>query len=283
MDGQPSFKPLTPNLGVQIEGIPIHRPLASDRVEVIRNALHKHGLILFKNVEIDEAEQIRFARYFGRISKLGEFFKNMPDAIYVSNARDDGILGDAELTFHSDKFYQKTPPKAAMLYAMEIPARGGDTIFTNTSYVVRTMDPVLRQRLSGLTCSHRFSYRKHYGSPEAKVSSKGVEAADLDVMETCDHPIIARHPWSDASYLAVNTIARRSIQGVSEEESRELVDEIAALIQRPQNTYRHVWEKGDMVFWDNYLLQHARTPFESTQHRTLRRCQIAHELEPEPR
>jgi len=280
MDETPTFIPLTPHLGARVEGLAINRPLGVTTVEVLQQALYKYGLLLFKNVQIEEDEQIRFARYFGRISKLGAFFKDMPDVIYVSNARDDGILGDDELTFHSDKFFMQTPPKAALLYGMEIPPKGGETLFTNTAHLIRTMAPELRERLSKLTCRHIFAYRRHYGSPDAKTSSKKLAEEDLNRTEICDHPVLSRHPWSEQLFLAVNTRAPRSILGVSEDESRAIVRQLAELIERPENVYRHVWEKGDVVFWDNYLLQHARTAFDSSERRTLRRCQIAHELEP---
>ena len=280
METLPRFSPLAPNIGVQASGVDLSKPLGDAQRNAIQQAVYKHGLVLFKNVELAEDEQIRLAKQFGRISKLGAFFKKMPDAIYVSNEREDGILGDYELGFHADKFYWQYPLKGAMLYAMEVPNIGGETIFANTAHVANTMEADLKQRLSGLTVRHEFSYRVSYGSDTALVSATKLEESELDKIERCDHPVIARHPWSDADYITINTRSAKRVLGMSEQESRELLDKVNALIDQPQNVYRHTWQKGDLIFWDNYILQHARTPFSSTEKRTLRRCQIAHELEP---
>src|SRR4051794_40674988 len=100
--------PLTATVGARIEGIDISRELDQQAIDTLQAALYKHGLLLFKNVDIGEAEQIRFARYFGRISKVGAS-ASQADAVYVSNAKDDGILGNDELSLHADKFYLPPP------------------------------------------------------------------------------------------------------------------------------------------------------------------------------
>lgn len=281
MTEMPVFTPLSPHVGARVEGVTLNRPLAPETVRAIEDGLHRYGVLLFRDVALEEDEQIRLARHFGRISRLGEFAKSQPDALYVSNARDDGILGDDELTFHSDKMYQPTPPKAAILYALEVPAQGGHTIFSGSAHIARTLEPELRARLAGLKCRHRFRYAKYYGTPDAKASSKPLAAADADIELSFERPVIERHPFCDQEFIAVNIKAPRSIQGVSEEESRALVAELARRIEDPANQYRQVWKKGDLIFWDNFLVQHARTAFDSSERRTLRRCQIAHDREPE--
>jgi taurine dioxygenase len=174
-----------------------------------------------------------------------------------------------------------TPLKAAMLYAIEVPAQGGETIFANTAHVVNTMDAGLRERLLRLRVRHEFAYHEHYGSATSPVSAKPLRQAAERIVEVAEHPVIAKHPWSGSLYLTVNTLSSKRIVGVDEEESHALIAQINHLINQPANCYVHRWQKGDLIFWDNYLLQHARTPFARTEKRTLRRCQIAHELESE--
>ena len=111
--------PLTSSVGARIDGIALNEPLEQGAIDALQAALYQYGVLLFKNVKIDEAEQIRLAKYFGRISKVGAS-GSQPDAVYVSNAREDGVLGNEELSLHSDKFYLPTPPKAAILYGIEV-------------------------------------------------------------------------------------------------------------------------------------------------------------------
>ena len=92
------------------------------------------------------------------------------------------------------------------------------------------------------------------------------------------HEVKVRHPWSDAQVLMTNSNAK-SIVGVSPERSRELLARLAALVDDPERIYRHTWKKGDLIVWDNLLLQHARSDFDTAERRTLRRCAIGNENE----
>lgn len=274
-----TLTPVTPYLGLRVDGVALSAELDDATIEAFRSHLHTAGLLLFRDQALDEDSQVRLARRFGRISKLGQFFKAAPDAIYVSNTRPDGILGDAELTFHSDKLYMPFPPKLSMLYGLQIPANGGETLFSNCAYIVKTMKPGLRARLSKLRVVHEYRYADMYGGAKPVVTSNTPVQIDLSRVESADHPMIAKHPWSDNEYLTVNAGGASTIRGVPPEEREALMAELDALMDDPKLVYRHQWKKGDLVMWDNLLLKHARAPWPSSEQRTLRRCQIAHDNE----
>jgi alpha-ketoglutarate-dependent taurine dioxygenase len=153
-------------------------------------------------------------------------------------------------------------------------AVGGDTLFANTSRAYTHMPAALKRRIEGLTVRHHFDYGAlHYGA-EIK---KDVAATNVSAV----HRVVGRHPATGAPILMVNPQTTDCILGVEPAESRELIAAIVAAIAAPDNVYRHKWRPKDLVVWDNLLLQHARSDFDNAQRRTLRRCAIAHDLEPQ--
>jgi alpha-ketoglutarate-dependent taurine dioxygenase len=265
--------PLSPALGAEIRGVDLAR-LGADEAELVLRAFNAFGLLLFRDQEIDDAAQVRFAGLFGRLSRQGAIQKAAAGATYVCNTRADGTFGVGELLFHSDQCYYDHPMKAIMLYGLEVAAVGGDTLFANTSRAYTHMPAALKRRIEGLTVRHHFDYGAlHYGA-EIK---KDVAATKVSAV----HRVVGRHPATGAPILMVNPQTTDCILGVEPAESRELIAAIVAAIAAPDNVYRHKWRPKDLVVWDNLLLQHARSDFDNAQRRTLRRCAIAHDLEPQ--
>ncbi len=266
-----SFSAVSPTVGVQAHGLDISQPLDEETVRLLRGKMHEHGLLLFRNQELDDAQQLRFALCFGKISKQGAIQKTAPATTYVSNVRSDGTFGKGELGFHSDQTYYAHPMKAIMLYGLEVPAKGGETLFVNTAAIVSSLTTAQQREFDALEVLHEFDYGAlDYGTDK----KKEVQALKVSAV----HPVIARHPWSDAQVLMTN-INAKSIVGVSTERSRELLAKLAALVDDPKRIYRHTWRKGDLIVWDNLLLQHARSDFDTAERRTLRRCAIGNENE----
>jgi alpha-ketoglutarate-dependent taurine dioxygenase len=269
-----NFSEITPSVGLRVEGLRLDQPLTPDEIATLREKMHTFGLLLFEDQDLDEDKQLRFSRYFGKSSRQGPIQKSLATgASYVSNKRADGAFGKGELGFHSDQAYYQYPMKAICLYGMEVPSNGGETLFSNTAYVLSKMPPDLYRKLSTMEVRHTQDFATlDYGEAKQKeVSADRVEYV---------HPVIAKHPWSDAEILMLNPLTARNIVGMTAEESRPIIDEVHARVADPDVVYRHSWKPGQVLIWDNLLLQHARSPFDDAETRTLRRCGIAHELDP---
>jgi len=265
--------PLSPALGAEIRGVDLAR-LSPDEAEIVMRTFRAFGLVLFRDQELDDAEQLRFAHLFGRISRQGAIQKAAAGTTYVSNTRGDGTFGVGELNFHSDQCYYDHPMKAIMLYGVEVAAEGGETLYANTSRAYERMPAALKARIEPLKVRHHFDYGAlHYG----ETKKKEIEATKVSAV----HPVVGRHPASGLPILMVNAETVDCILDVPPRESEELVQAIVAEITAPDNVYRHKWRLKDLVVWDNLLLQHARSNFDNAQRRTLRRCAIAHDLEPQ--
>lgn len=268
-----TFTPITPSLGLHVGGLDLSRALTDAEISILREKLHRHGLLRFDKQHFSEAEQERFAQYFGKFSRQGAIQKSAAGATYVSNVRDDGTFGKGELLFHSDQCYYPYPMKAIMLFGLEVPrGAGGETLFANTAAALRRMEPALQARLKNLRVRHEFDYGAvDYGARKAGEVQRFVA--------THTHPIVARHPWSDQDILMVNRATAVEIEGLPKTESDNLLAEINDAIGDARHIYRHRWQAGDFLLWDNLLLQHARTNFAADERRTLRRCALGHEKE----
>ena len=266
---------LSQDVGLCIEGLDVSEELPDETVRALRRLLHTHGLLLFRDQQIDEAQQARLAQCFGRFSRQGPVQKTSQAVTYVSNTRVDGTFGKGELLFHSDQCYFAHPMKAIMLYGVEVARKGGHTLFTHTSRVLDRLPPSTVQALRQCQVRHQF----HYGDVDYGREVDG-QVDKLTVSHV--HPAIAPHPWSDQEIVMISQATATELIGVPPARSRALIDEVNQALADPDHVYEHHWQERDLVIWDNLLLQHARPDFDPSERRTLRRCALAHDLEPVP-
>ncbi|WP_144636644.1 TauD/TfdA dioxygenase family protein [Bordetella genomosp. 13] len=268
----PTLTPLTDHLGYEVQGIDISMPLAPRLRELLRGALATRGLLLFRGQELDEAQQIAFGRVFGELARQGPLQGISNDVTYVSNARKDGTFGDVELSFHSDQAYFEFPMKAILLYGVEVPSAGGETLFSSTVVACNAMDEDLIAQLRDRKVRNRFEY--------GRISlPHHLHQRLADQVQEHWHPVVATHVDSGQRIHMVNVDHSMQLEGVDEGVSQEIIRKVNAVMTRPEVIYRHRWSVGDLIVWDNTLLHHARTPFSSSERRTLRRCVIGHENE----
>lgn len=269
----PTLTALTDHLGYVVHGIDVSQPLATGVQELLRGALATRGLLLFRGQQLDEPGQIAFANVFGKTCRQGPIQATAPDATYVSNVREDGLFGDVELHFHSDQAYFEFPMKVIMLYGMEVPEQGGETLFTSTAAARAAMNPELLERLRGRRVLNRLDYGR------VKVTNQDLRSTvETQVMEAW-HPVLTVHEGSGLPIHMANQDHSKQLDGASSEETKEILAAIDDVMTRSDMVYRHRWTQGDLLVWDNTMLHHARTPFVKSARRTLRRSAIGHERE----
>ena len=261
------LKPLSPALGVEIEGLDLARPLEAATVAALREAWVAHHLLLLRGQQIDQAAQVRFATLFGPVSHRGAYMKEV-DASFVSNARADGILGSGVLHFHSDHTFFRHPLKAICLNALEVPSSGGDTLFANAMMAHANLPEALKRRIAGLSSLQLFDYRGDY-------NRRTLEKDAPPEAPRCWHPLVMAEPASGRPVLFLHMHTTARIDGLTDAEADDLMAELERYIADPAIGYRHAWRPGDVLLWNNIALQHARTDFDPAERRTLRRVPIA--------
>ena len=259
------LRSLSDALGVEVTGVDLARPLEQATAAALREAFAQHHLLLLRGQEIDEAAQVRFATLIGPVSHRGAYMRER-DASHVSNVRPDGILGSGVIHFHSDHTFFRHPLKAICLHAIEVPASGGDTLFSNVAAAYDRLPADLKRRIEGLSSLQLFDYNGDY-------NRRTLERDAPADAPRCVHPLVLEVGGRRVLFLHAHTTAR--IDGLSDAETDALIDELVGYIADPAICYRHVWRPGDVLLWNNMTLQHARTDFDPAERRTLRRVPIA--------
>lgn len=248
-------------LGAEVLGLDLSRPVsANDFVRLHRAHLDYHVLV-FRDQRITPAQQVEFSRRFGelQIHVLRNFqLAGQPEVLIVSNIRENGQpigLGDAGYYWHSDLSYKETPSLGSMLHAQELPSEGGDTLFSNQHTAWETLPDDLKREVEGLRAEHWYLAR-YEELRQRNPYRPQLTQAQIDEVRPVSHPVVRTHPETGRRALFVSEHFTTRILGVSDERSRELLDQLFDVSTRAEHIYRHQWQPHDMVFWDNRSLLH---------------------------
>lgn len=262
----PNTIALSKFVGVEVQGR-AQDFMHEEGKKVLYDLFLKERVLLFRNQELDAEEQVQFAKMFGDVSRRDYMTKAEGGFAHISNSRPDGILSNGELLFHADHCFYLDPLKAICLYGIEVPATGGETRFSDPSEALNRMPAALRQRIEGMTGLHLYDYAGDY-------SNRMLEENTSPDAPRHEHPVVWRHPETGRDVLLVNEISTAKIMGLSTEEGDALLKELTSYIDDDELIYTHKWRSGDLLIWDNRALQHARSDFDSSQKRTIRRVPL---------
>jgi taurine dioxygenase len=273
---QVDIRPLSAAIGVDVRGVDLAQPLDEDTFARIRRAWEENCVALFRGQTLDPDAQVGFAERFGPLSKLLNATRatdQHPAVLLISNIREDGkLIGelpDGEMVFHSDQIYVERPAMATMLYAIEIPSRGGNTCFANGFRAYETLPDDLKTRLEGRVAVQAYDYDgTKGGSPRLRG-----EALRPDVKQYA-HPVFRTHPATGKKALFVNRMNTQHVVGLDPDESNEILEFLFDHQEKAEFVYEHVWTPGDLVVWDNRSCNHARTDFSAVERRLLRRVTV---------
>jgi taurine dioxygenase len=268
------IRPLCSAIGIEVRGIDLAKPLDEIAFAQIRAAWEGNCIALFRDQNLEEMEQVRFAARFGALGTsvndhAPEKGGGHPAILYVSNVRVNGqvtgILPDGEMFFHSDTCYVEHPAMASTLYAIEVPSRGGNTRYANGFRAYETLPDDIKRRLAGKRALNVYDY---VGNPTLRA-----EILPPDVKQYA-HPVFRTHLPTRKKSLYVNRLMTWSIVGMPDNESREVLEFLFDHQEKPEFVYEHVWRPGDVILWDNRSCLHARSDFDPGERRRLRRVTV---------
>ena len=263
---------LSPALGAEIAGVDVSRVLPDSVFEKILDAWHEHLVIVLRGQQLDEDAQVHFAERFGELSPIHTDHHSASNkaVMYIGNRKQDGRLVGAlplgEMQFHSDQCYQERPAKGTMLYGIEIPEAGGNTLFANGYQAYAALPDDVKKKIEGLKAVHVYDYgggvldRRFMVKPEEGMSHA--------------HPVARTHPATGRRSLYVNRLMTHHIEGLPADESERILDLMFRTQERPEFVYEHRWRVGDLLLWDNRCALHARRDFDPNERRWLRRVTI---------
>ncbi|MGD1068073.1 MAG: TauD/TfdA family dioxygenase [Vulcanimicrobiaceae bacterium] len=258
------FHPLTPFAGVEVRGVDLSVEQPQEVQRRLREAWNEHALLLFRDQQLTEEQQLATARIFGELSYQGEYDVQH----YISNVDPAGVSPVGELAFHMDHSFYDEPVSGIILYAVEVPPPGcgGTTVFADVRRVLGVLPSELRARIERLEVVHTYPDQKNHKPIPGPDPRPGMPSAT--------HPLVFTHPVTGEKLLFCSPRHFDHIVGLNAEESVALATELAEYVKQPDNVYDHQWRPGDLAIWDNLALQHARTDFDKRHRRHLRRTQI---------
>jgi len=271
-------------LGAQVRGVDL-RNLDAAAFARLMQAWHDHSVVLVRDQQLSDDDLIAFSRRLGEldwapIQENGRrFVEGYPEIYIVSNVKVNGepigSLGDGEAVWHTDMSYLDVPPKASMLYALEVPPTGGNTSFCTMYGIYEALPAVLRARIAGLKIKHDGTYNS------GGYVRQGVTATDDPLTSPgAVHPLGCTHPNTGRRMLYLGRRRNAYLLGLALADSEALLDELWSFVDRPQFAWEHVWRVGDLVLWDNRCTMHRRDAFDPSSRRIMHRTQVKGEQRP---
>ncbi|MCW3474296.1 TauD/TfdA dioxygenase family protein [Limobrevibacterium gyesilva] len=271
---------LHPVLGAEIIGLDLSGPLPDEVFAAVRATFNRYSVVVFRGQQaLTPAQHVAFSRRFGALEYhvMRQFLHpEFPEILLVSNEKRDGRnigLADAGRYWHSDLSYKAEPSLGSLLHAKVLPAEGGDTLFASMVAAYANLPAPLRARLDGLQAEHDYAARVVRQRDTMGVRPD-LSAAQRAEVPPVVHPVVRVHPETGKRALFVSEGFTTRILGIPEDESRAILDQLFAASIAPDIIYRHRWQDGDMVMWDNRAVIHLAAGCPPDMARTMYRTTV---------
>jgi taurine dioxygenase len=274
-------KLLTPTgaaLGAVVDGIDASRAVPAATILALKQGLLEHHILIFKSQDLSEEQLKAFASYFGSVFApppdvpvlASKEAGHTPEIVLVANV-DGGYTGHGELSAHSDHHWAPLPSAGSLLYALEVPERGGDTSFYNMHLAYESLDAKTQRRILGLEL---ITYNPFLNRPGEPRRAYRTEPEPL-ISPVFPHPLVRTHPSSGKKILYLDASTEVEVVGLAPREGSELIAQLREHIAKERFRYTHRWSVGDIVYWDNQAVLHARSAFDPGARRVLKRISLA--------
>jgi len=252
--------PLTGTIGAEITGIHLHQSISEDLAGLLRHALARHQVLFFRDQHLSLDRLKATTRAFGPLMRLPyvQPLEGEPEVIRVLKEADEqgGVFGG---DWHTDFSFLERPPAGSVLSAQLVPPHGGDTVWVSQAAAWETLPEPLRQLLTGRDAIHVGKpYGVRWAPPvqERAGASIKMSRGDPEADRERAHPAVIRHPLTGRAAAFLNPLYVTRLDGLSEAESRPLLDQIQLHATRPEFCCRFRWSPGALAIWDNLFTQH---------------------------
>ncbi|TCB96843.1 TauD/TfdA family dioxygenase [Micromonospora zingiberis] len=259
-------------IGAQISGVDLAAPLDGDTISAINTALLRHKALFFREQQLDDEAQVRFAASLGQLTTAHPTVPALAGSDHILAV--DGGEGARANNWHTDVTFVLSPPKATTLRSLVVPEYGGDTLIANTATAYTDLPEPLRRLADGLQAVHSndYDYIPHpqFGTEEAEQRREVFVSTRYQTV----HPVVRVHPETGEPNLFIGGFAQQLI-GLSRTESRDLLRLLQSYVTRPENVVRWRWAPGDLVLFDNRTTQHYAVDDYGDLPRRLHRVTVA--------
>ena len=264
--------PLTAPLGAEVSNIDLSEPLDDASFERLHAAWIQHKVLFFRGQELTPEQHKNFAHRFGEFQPPG-FVPTLPDHPEVRRQEQPSEMGiEANIVWHSDDVFLEIPSKGSLLWALEVPEKGGDTVWCDMELAYEGLSDTMKRIVAGLRALH-----VPIANMQELVNMFGADAfARMHKKSTpVEHPVVRTHPETGRSSLFVNELNTTQIVSMTRKESDNLLQFLFKHSQQPDYQCRFSWRKGSAAFWDNRCTMHRGLPNFTQGHRLMHRVAIA--------
>jgi len=268
-------------MAAEVSGVDLSRDLLQNEVDTIRAAWLRHTVLVFPAQQLTPVRQAAFTRRLGALEHhtVREYtHPDVPEVFVISNIVKEGRHVGAPKSgrhWHSDSQFLAVPSAGSLLYGLQVPPEGGDTLFANMYAAYDALSDAMKRRIDDLetVCSRVKAWPVSYPGRPPLTDEQKAKLPDIV------HPLVRMHPETGRKSLYIGGNVVWAVVGMPYEEGRALLDELRAHATEGRFTYRHRWRKGDAVIWDNRCTLHTATPFDEDRydrlmHRTTMRGSI---------
>jgi taurine dioxygenase len=272
-------KALSPGFGLETSDVDVSQPLSAGAFDELERAFFRGQVLVLRGQSPTPAQYVAFARRLGPPEPhvIDQFHHPVdPNILILSNRKKDGQavgLADAGTYFHTDYSYLQVPARATMLYSIEVPATGGNTLFANQHAAYDDLSEKMKQKIAPLVAVHHYGNRKEMNDA-SRVAASPLTPEQKAKMPLITHPLVRAHPVTGRKALYAVSGSSHSIVGIPEDEAVALLDELAAHATQPKYVLSYAYRVGDVVIWDNASLLHSATLTGPADPRTLWRITI---------
>jgi taurine dioxygenase len=266
-------------MGIAVTGIDLSQPLDDASFRELEQAFFDGQVLAIKGQRLQPGQFVAFARRFGKPEPhvIDQFhYPGHSDILILSNRQKDGKpvgLADAGSYFHTDYSYLDVPARVTMLYSIETPKRGGNTLFANMYAAYDDLSDAMKRRIEHLVVRHHYGNRDDLDEASRTAASKLTED-QKQKMDWVRHRLVRTHYGTGRKALYAVSGSSFGIDGMPDDEAIRLLDELKAHAIQEKYRYSHSYEVGDVVLWDDLSLLHAATLTDPAQPRTLWRITV---------
>ncbi len=248
------IQPLTPTIGADVYDLDLSCELSARDIEATINAFLKYHVLLIREQNLTPDHLVRFARYFGQVGAY-PFARPLPDhpevIAIIKEPEQKTVFGGI---WHTDSTYLTQPSMASVLYAVEVPAVGGDTLFSNQHVAYEALDTSTRQQLSTLTAEH--SSAKNQDKLRTDHLTSGAMQQQSKPVFTAIHPVVRTHPVTGRKSLYLSPAHTTRIIELPEDESEAILASLFSHALSDDFKCRVRWQPGTVAIWDNRCTLH---------------------------
>ena len=266
-------RPLTPQIGAEIDGLDLSRQLDDDTFDDLKDALNKHLVIFFRDQDISPAEHLAFARRFGEVEPPHPIFGKVPECPEVSIIEQKGEQGIYNDEWHTDVTFRRNPAMASILVGRIIPPVGGDTLWASMYAAYEALSAPMRQLVDGLSAIHDIT--EGFGDIVTAKDGLAKLRAMQETFPPVVHPVVRTHPATGRRALFVNRSFTTRLLGVTKIEGEHLLEMLLRHAEQSSFQVRFRWRQNSIAMWDNRCTQHFAASDFAPRHRLMHRVTVA--------